>query len=197
MQNLGDITDWVEMKSDTLLSFDGPRARIVVIDVNTPYETLFALQPVDTNDDGEVVDPVFLARVVGFDTVKFNVPPGPFDLLRIDGGNHVASIRTADGEKQHRDNIGLEKFTEIHTRRELSPEYQYVLDQVQKNQMRNMNMMGSEIEKLRRQLDAANRTPSAGASGAPAPEQAEHAPAPAQPLDGVADEGQGGSEGGS
>lgn len=152
MQNIGDLLGWVPMDSSQSLLFKGGRAREVVIFVNTPYATLFAVEPRVTGD--EKVEQFFVARVEGYDTIKFNVPAGDFDLIRIDGENHTAYLRTADGAEQHRENIGLEKFTEIHERRQLSPEYQFVLDQVQKNAMRNMQMMGSEIDQLRRQVAA-------------------------------------------
>lgn len=195
MQNLGDIVGWVDMDSSQSLFFKGARAREVVIHVNTPYPTLFAIEPAVEGEDEPVQ--FFLARVEGFDTLRFNVPAGNFDLLRIDGGTHTAYMRTADGSEQHRENIGLEKFTEIHERRQLSPEYQFVLDQVQKNAMRNMQMMGSEIEQLRRQVADTQRV--AASAPAPVPVAQEPANVPAAPpvsAVGAGSEGQGGSEGG-
>lgn len=195
MQNLGDVTGWVDMDNTQSLYFKGDRPREVVIHVNTPAETLFAVEPVVEGED--VPEQFFLARVVGYDTLKFIVPAGNFDLIRIDAGTHVARLRTADGSSQHRENIGLEKFTEIHERRQLSPEYQFILDQVQKNAMRNMNMMGSEIANLRKQVaDQHYRTPSAPPVGAPVQEQAPVPATPPVPPVGTGSEGQGGNEGG-
>nr|QJB21418.1 MAG: hypothetical protein [Microvirus sp.] len=194
MQNIGDVVGWMSFDSTQQMGVTGNRAREIVVHVNAPYPTLFAIEPV--LETGETEEPIFLARVEGFDTLKFNVPAGPFNLLRIDGGNHSVHIRTADGQRQHRENVTLEKFTQIHERRQLSPEYQYVLDQVQKNAMRNMQMMGAELEDLRRQVAEAHRAGSAAPTGEPVPEHTNEPAAPANPPVGTGDTPESGSEGG-
>lgn len=194
MQNIGDVVGWMSFDSNQQMGFTGNRAREIVVHVNAPYATLFAIEPV--LDTGETEDPIFLARVEGFDTLKFNVPAGPFNLLRIDGGNHSVHIRTADGQRQHRENVTLEKFTQIHERRQLSPEYQYVLDQVQKNAMRNMQMMGAELEELRRQVADAHRAGSVAPTGASVPEHTSQPAAPSNPPVGTGEAPEGGTEGG-
>lgn len=175
MQNLGDFNEWVDLDTTQQLPFTGFKPREVVLVVNTPETTLLAIEPITA--DGEVQEPMFLARVVGFDTIRVNVA-GPFNLVRMDGGKHIAYIRTSDGSQQHRESIGLEKFTQMHVERKLSPEYQYVLDMVQKNSMRNMAVMAAQNEELRNEL-LRNRLPSPAPAGAPAPQQTDVAVPPA------------------
>lgn len=155
MLNLGDVNRWVPLGEGELMEFIGKRARQVRIDVNTSAAaTLFILV------DGEV-EPRFLARVEGLETLSFYVP-GAFALMckTPDPANVPdVHVRTADGSAQHRENMAEEVYTTLHTKAERDPALEAMQAAMMANNARMMKRMQSEME--RRLADELNSRASA------------------------------------
>lgn len=111
MQRLFNVTKWRRLCEGQAIPFPADRPRVVRLELNAPQAVgLYLL-------DAPSGKMVFLARVIGRDTVEFHVG-GPFSLVA-DG---EVFVYAAQGEVIHHVNDDPEIYTRVVERRQLNPE---------------------------------------------------------------------------
>lgn len=150
MITMNDIVNWARLDVREEATFESTRARPVTLDVNTSGPVALYVRVVGEDEER------LLALVTGRETVKF-VVPGTFTLFHT--SDEDVYILTADGTIQHRQDMGLEKFTLIHERRKLDGDTQAVVDALNRNHQRNYAAMQRQIESLQNAVRNATSAP--------------------------------------
>lgn len=103
MINLRSLSDWRILGEGDVLKLRKQKSRMVAIEVNAPYTTVMMYIE-------EGMEPKFLARVEGLQTVRFTAP-GPIDIAV----DQEVQYRTSDNMHLHAEQ-SPEKYTKIMAR---------------------------------------------------------------------------------
>lgn len=141
MQRMFNVTKWRALTEGQALTIDNERARVVRVEVNAPQPAGLYLF---NAGNGAAV---FLARVVGRDTIEF-YSDGKFTLVS-DGEVYVY---TADGETVHHESVDPVIFTRITERRQVNPEIRRIQEVMNLNIERRLAAQRDEFNAAIRRM---------------------------------------------
>lgn len=165
MINLNDIHQWQRLEDGELFAFPAVRPRPVKLEVNTSGKVALYIEL-------QGKEPAFLALVEGRETVNF-VVPGPFSIMHRSPEADVYFL-TADGARVHRENMDKEAYTQLHERRAVNPEIEFMRYQMEANINKRLAMQQAQFERML--ADA--RTESAGTVDSSQPESGDGSTSP-------------------
>lgn len=141
MQRMFNVSKWQRLCEGGAIRFDGGRPRVVRLELNSPQPVgLYLMEPVT----GEAL---FLCRVVGRDTVEFQVG-GKFTLVS-DG---EVFVYTAGMEMIHHVVDDPVIFTRITERRQVNPEIAAIQRAMHLNMERRLAAQRDEFNSLLRRV---------------------------------------------
>lgn len=158
MQRIHNVSGWTQLKPGEAFKYTRTRPRRVRIETNSPGEARLYL----VDDYGQIV---FLARVLGRDTIEFDVV-GAFSLMADAEGSEVF-IQTMDGDTIHSVIEAPVSFARIMERRPRNLELERITAEMAYNMNRRLDQMARESERLfEARLQAlAAQSPAAPVSG--------------------------------
>lgn len=177
MQRILSVYDWQVLPAGSEVNFksDLSEQRLVRLRVNAPSPAALYVKLPD------VVDPIFLARVVGLDEVQFNVA-GPFTLMAYEGD---CWFDTLDGARADVEAVEPDSFTSIVERKARNYELELIERKMQENIERRMSaLMGDMSSRLAaKDLEIEAARTAAAAASTPASEPAGGQVPPAEPVE--------------